>query len=148
MSNNVNVPEKTAAKHRAALWQPGQSGNPLGRPKGSRNRLAEKLVADFCADWEQHGAAAIAWLRQHNKLHYVKIAAQLIPKEFVMKDQSINDLSDEQISEMLAYLADEMRGKQAKVIEGEVVEQKADKSGGLTVTLPFQRRAHLLLRRG
>ena len=59
-------------------------------------RLAEKLVADFCADWEQHGAAAIAWLRQHNKLHYVKIAAQLIPKEFVMKAQSINDLSDKQ----------------------------------------------------
>jgi hypothetical protein len=53
--------------------------------------LAEKLVADFCADWEQHGAAAIAWLRQ-----YVKIAAQLIPKEFVMKAQSINDLSDKQ----------------------------------------------------
>ena len=67
-------------------------------------------------------------MRQHNKLHYVKIAAQLIPKEFVMKDQSINDLSDEQISEMLAYLADEMRGKHAKVIDSEVVEQKADKS--------------------
>jgi hypothetical protein len=78
---------------------------------------------------QQHGAAAIAWLRQNNKLHYVKIAAQLIPKEFVMKDQSINDLSDEQISEMLAYLADEMGRKHAKVIDNEVVEQKADKSG-------------------
>jgi len=28
-------------------WQPGQSGNPLGRPKGSRNqRPPERLVAE------------------------------------------------------------------------------------------------------
>jgi hypothetical protein len=69
----------------------------------------------------QHGAAAIAWLRQHNKLHYVKIAAQLIPKEFVMKDQSIKDLSDEQISQMIEALSDSI-GKNAKVVDAEVTD--------------------------
>ena len=37
-----------------------------------------------------------------------------------MKDQSINDLSDEQISEMLAYLSDQI-GKDAKVIDARQV---------------------------
>ena len=50
-----------------------------------------------------------------------EIAAQLIPKEFVMKDQSIKDLSDEQISEMLAYLSDKI-GKNAKLIDAEVTD--------------------------
>jgi hypothetical protein len=49
-------------------------------------------------------AEGARWLRQNNKPHYV----------FVMKDQSIKDLSDEQISEMLAYLVDEMQGKHDK----------------------------------
>jgi hypothetical protein len=38
-----------------------------------------------------------------------------------MKDQSIKDLSDEQITEMLAYLSDQM-GKNAKVIDAEVTD--------------------------
>jgi len=121
MSNNVNVPVRTGTKHRAALWQPGQSGNPLGRPKGSRNRLAEKLTQDFCAHWEEHGMEAIAWLFKHNKLHYVKVGASLMPKEFVVKEQSLKDLSDEQISQMIEALSDSI-GKNAKVIDAEVTD--------------------------
>jgi hypothetical protein len=37
-------------QHRNLLppWKPGQSGNPLGRPKGSRNKLAEQFFIDDC----------------------------------------------------------------------------------------------------
>lgn len=44
-----NAPENTGSKQRRTRFQPGQSGNPNGRPKGSRNRvtlLAETLVDD------------------------------------------------------------------------------------------------------
>ena len=41
------------------MFKPGQSGNPAGRPKGSRNKLAEDFVADACQKWQQHGAGAL-----------------------------------------------------------------------------------------
>jgi hypothetical protein len=34
-------------------FKPGEVHNPLGRPKGSRNRLAEYMVRDFCESWEK-----------------------------------------------------------------------------------------------
>jgi hypothetical protein len=35
--------EKTAGKQRGRPFEPGQSGNPNGRPKGSRNRVTQAL---------------------------------------------------------------------------------------------------------
>ena len=40
-------------------YKPGQSGNPQGRPRGSRNKLAEDFVADLHDSWKVLGKAAI-----------------------------------------------------------------------------------------
>ena len=37
-------------------WQPGQSGNSLGRPPGTRNRFSEAFIADVAGAWATHGA--------------------------------------------------------------------------------------------
>jgi hypothetical protein len=45
--NNLDRAENTAAKQRGRPFEPGKSGNPKGRPKGSRNQatlLAEALL--------------------------------------------------------------------------------------------------------
>jgi hypothetical protein len=42
------------------MWQPGESGNPLGRPIGARGRFSQRFIADLAAAWEQHGEAALA----------------------------------------------------------------------------------------
>lgn len=68
-------------------WQPGQSGNPAGRPKGSRNKLTESfldaLLADFIKRTEQgtQGAQAIADMRGDKPGDYAKMIAGLLAKE-------------------------------------------------------------------
>ena len=120
-STKMNGSSKRGKHLEPYKWKPGDIPNPAGRPKGSRNRLAEKLISDFCTHWEKHGEEAIDWLFKNNKLHYVKIGTHLIPREFVMKERSIRDLSDEQVSRMLAALQDSM-GTNALVIEGEATD--------------------------
>jgi hypothetical protein len=63
-------------------WKPGQSGNPGGRPKGSRNRLSEDFIRAFAEDFEVHGAAVIEEVRRERPSDYLKIAASLLPKDF------------------------------------------------------------------
>ena len=61
------MPEDTDPKTHAAkarhltpwCFQPGQSGNPAGRPLGARNRLAETFLEDIYAVWRQHGRKAV-----------------------------------------------------------------------------------------
>jgi hypothetical protein len=74
-----NSTDKTGQKQ--WLFEPGKSGNPAGRPPGSRNKFGEDFIADYRADWAKHGAAAIAKLRQENNAVYCKLAGSLIPKE-------------------------------------------------------------------
>ena len=63
-------------------------GNSLGgRPKGSRNRFAEEFFDAFLEDFEEHGAQAIADCRVEDPAVYVRVAASLVPKELVVKDE-------------------------------------------------------------
>jgi hypothetical protein len=64
-------------------FQPGQSGNPAGRPKGSRHRLSEALLRDLCADFEENGMAAIVRCRVEDPSTYVRLIASLLPKQIL-----------------------------------------------------------------
>lgn len=72
-------------------WVPGQSGNPAGRPKGSRNRLEERFLADLANDWEAHGKQCVIDARNDDPLGYLKAVATLMPKQ-------VENLADENLS--------------------------------------------------
>ena len=51
-----------------------------GRPRGSRNRHTENFLTSFAADFELHGPAVIAQVREEQPAVYLKIAADLLPR--------------------------------------------------------------------
>src|SRR5262245_33082869 len=48
------APTENTVPKQLTPWKPGQSGNPAGRPKGSRNRLSEDFIRAFAEDFEVH----------------------------------------------------------------------------------------------
>lgn len=85
------------------MFAPGQSGNPAGRPKGSRNKLGEQFVEALQADFEEHGKAAIETVRKGKPDAYLKVIASLLPKE--IKIEAVNDLSDDELDRRIKQLA-------------------------------------------
>src|SRR5262245_45976397 len=113
---NERMTETTKALQRPAhLWGPGQSGNPAGRPKGSRNKLSEDFVAALYQDFQEHGSAAIAACRAEKPDVYVRIIAGILPKDVNLKVQSLDELTDEQLLSKLNSLIEMARPLLARV---------------------------------
>ena len=62
-------------------YLPGESGNPNGRPKGSKHELGESFLSDLAAHWREHGQEAIERTCETKPEVYVRLVAGLIPKE-------------------------------------------------------------------
>jgi hypothetical protein len=62
-------------------FRPGQSGNPAGRPKGTRNKVSEKLLEALALDFDAHGKEVIETVRAERPHEYLKIVASLVPKQ-------------------------------------------------------------------
>lgn len=97
--------EKLPAHKRDDLkFQPGQSGNPKGRPKGSRNKLGEDFVSALHADFQANGPAAIQKVREKKPEQYLKVIASLVPKELNVNINEFDDMSDDELRQQLREL--------------------------------------------
>lgn len=98
--------EDTPGKHRGLRppWQPGQSGNPNGRPKGARSKLAELFWSDLYEKWKAKGAAAIDDMIADKPGDFVKVVASQMPKEFLVKAADLEDVSDDELGDIIATL--------------------------------------------
>lgn len=72
----------TGAKQRPAhFFQPGQSGNPAGRPKGARTKLDNLFVECLYKDFKDNGADAIRKCREEKPDVYLNVIAKVVPKQ-------------------------------------------------------------------
>ena len=81
MANKIEtMPDDTGAKQ-DTRFRPGMSGNPKGRPRGSRQKLASDFIAALASDFDEHGIAAVEKVRQRSPEIYLKIIGATLPSK-------------------------------------------------------------------
>ena len=95
-------------------FKPGQSGNPKGRPKGARNRLGTQFLEALETDFNKYGAQAIALVREKKPEVYMRVVADLLPKE-----ANINVEADEAFVELWRRISDGLGDQLAERVDEE-----------------------------
>lgn len=80
------------------------TGNRLGRPKGSRNKLGEDFLQALQSDFEAHGVKAIETVRTERPHEYLKVIAGILPKELSVNTSRVEEMSDDELADGIAAL--------------------------------------------
>lgn len=91
-------------------FKPGNQANPTGRPKGSRNKLADDFIGDLAKVWAESGLEALRSVKDNDPSTFVRVVAGLMPKDVNVKHtliEQVREMSDDEIIKRLRSLQDE-----------------------------------------
>jgi len=63
------------------MWPPGVSGNPIGRPVGSRTVFSQAFLKDLAEVWSKEGREAMVKTAKTNPTVFFATCARLIPQD-------------------------------------------------------------------
>ena len=86
LSPSPALVEMNAQKPRGRPFAPGQSGNPLGRPKGSRNRVTEVVEALIHNNGEALGTKALEKALEGDRIMLQALLNRVVP---VRRDHTV-----------------------------------------------------------
>jgi len=103
----AQVPNDARARDRQ--WKPFAPGNQVAKGRESpRNRLAKKLLTTLEKDFNEHGEAAVAELRETDPGAYLRVVASLIPREVHVTVDPIDELTDDDLDRYIRQLANNL----------------------------------------
>ena len=79
-------------------------GHDIRREPGSRNRLQKNVIDSFLESFETNGKMALEILFKEKPVDYLRLIASVLPKEFLVAEASLGDLTDEEVAEALATI--------------------------------------------
>jgi hypothetical protein len=109
MSGNPKIVEAGLRTQFSADNQPANKG----RPKGSRDALSRAFIEALHADFVEHGAQVIATVRVTDPSTYMRVTANLLPKELEITQNATDRLSDEDLELLYREALKVLKDKQA-----------------------------------
>jgi hypothetical protein len=83
-------------------FQPGNRSG--GRPVGARNKLQRDFLEALATDFAEHGPGVIRIARIEKPVEYLKVIASVLPKELVVEQNILADVTDEELANHIALL--------------------------------------------
>jgi hypothetical protein len=105
----TTAPQQPKPRGPGKPFQPGQSGNPTGRPKGARHKLAQDFIRVLAEDFAANGKEVIEKLRDENPAAYAKTISGVLPKIIELEDES-DDSGGKPITGAILITRDFIRG--------------------------------------
>lgn len=108
-------------------FAPGFSGNPGGKPVGTRNGLVANFLDKLKKDFDAHGEQAIVEMREQKPAEYIKAIASLVPKDVHVSAQPLHAMTDDELYAAVASIQRYLDSGAAASGDREAIEGEASR---------------------